>query len=124
MFEDLSLTSLDRILSIQSFESKLFESWYGTFSPPLPGCKIPPNSKPHFTNYSFDMAQQVFYPNDPLQPGPVYFLTPRKCAIFVVCCEAIPRHINYLIDEAFDMGKGANAIVSMLHILQCTILVG
>jgi len=61
------------------------------------------------------MAQQVFYPNDPLQPGPMYFLTPRKCAIFGVCCESIPRHINYLIDEAVDIGKGANAIVSMLH---------
>jgi len=45
----------------------------------------------------------------------MYFLTPRKCAIFGVCCEAIPRQINYLIDEAVDMGKGSNAIVSMLH---------
>ena len=61
------------------------------------------------------MAQQVFYPNDPLQPGPMYFLTPRKCAIFGVCCEAIPRQVNYLIDEAVDMGKGANTVVSMLH---------
>ena len=61
------------------------------------------------------MAQQVFYPNDPLQPGPMYFLTPRKCAIFGVCCDAIPRQVNYLIDEAADMGKGSNAIVSMLH---------
>ena len=54
-------------------------------------------------------------PNNPLQPGPVYFLTPRKYAIFGVCHEAIPRQINYLIDEAVDMGKGSNAIVSMLH---------
>ena len=43
----------------------------------------------------------------------MYFLTPRKCAIFGVCCEAIPRQVNYLIDEAVDMGKGA--VVSMLH---------
>ena len=41
---------------------------------------------------------------------------PRKCAIFGVCCEAIPRQINYLIDKTVDnMGKSANAIVSMLH---------
>jgi len=39
----------------------------------------------------------------------------RKCAIFEVCCEAIPHEINYLIDEAVDKGKGSNAIVSMLH---------
>ena len=67
------------------------------------------------THYSFDFAQQVHYPTDPPQPGPVYFLTPRKCAIFGVCCEAVPRQINYLIDEAVDVGKGANTVVSMLH---------
>ena len=43
----------------------------------------------------------------------MYFLTPRKCAIFGICCGAIPRQINYLIDV--DLGKGANATVSMLH---------
>ena len=65
----------------------------------------------------------------------MYFLTPRKCAIFGVCCEAIPRQVggittmhvntcsllalplqvNYLIDEAVNTGKGANNIISMLH---------
>jgi hypothetical protein len=42
-------------------------------------------------------------------------LTPRKCALFGVCCEAIPRQITYLIDEACDTRKGANTIVSLLH---------
>ena len=84
----------------------------GTFSPPPPRLAY---SIPVAAHYSFDMAQHVFYPNDPLQPGPMYFLTPRKCAIFGVCCESIPRQINYLIDEAVDMGKGSNAIISMLH---------
>ena len=51
----------------------------------------------------------------PLQPGPTYFLTPRKCEIFGVCCEAISRQLNYLIDEASETGKGANIIVSLLH---------
>ena len=87
----------------------------GTFSPPPPAAKRQANSTPISAHYSFDMAQQVFYPNDPLQPGPMYFLTPRKCAIFGVCCEALPRQVNYLIDEAVDVGKGSNAIVSMLH---------
>ena len=32
-----------------------------------------------------------------------------------MCCESIPRQINYLIDEAVDVGKGANTVVSMLH---------
>ena len=87
----------------------------GEFSPPPPGAERPSNTTPIEAHYSFDMAQQIFYPNDPLHPGPMYFLTPHKCAIFGVCCEAIPHQINYLIDEAVDMGKGSNAIVSMLH---------
>jgi hypothetical protein len=74
-----------------------------------------PCSRNFLVNYSFDLAQQVHYPNDPLQPGPIYFLTPRKCAIFGVCCEGIPQQINYLIDESVDTGKGANSIVSKLH---------
>ena len=72
-------------------------------------------SRPIAAHYSFDMAQQVHYPFDPLQPGPMYFLTPRKCGIFGVCNEALPRQVNYLIDEAVDTGKGANNIISKLH---------
>ena len=77
----------------------------GEFSPPPPGAERPSNTTPIEAHYSFDMAQQVFYPNDPLQPGPMYFLTLRKCAIFGVCCEAIPRQINYLINEAVERLK-------------------
>ena len=95
--------------SIHQFSSS------GEVSPPPPAEKVTPCSRSIKAHYSFDVAQQVFYPNDPLQPGPMYFLTSRKCAIFGVCCEAIPRQINYLIDEAVDIGKGANAVVSMLH---------
>ena len=87
----------------------------GTFSPPPPASRAPQNTTPIKAPYSFDMAQQVFYPNDPLQPGSMYFLTPRKCAIFGVCCEAIPCQVNHVIDEAVDMGKESNTIVSMLH---------
>jgi len=50
----------------------------GEFSPPPPGADRPPNSTPIEAHYSFDMAQQVSYPNDPLQPGPMYFLTPKE----------------------------------------------
>ena len=64
---------------------------------------------------SFDFAQQVHYPHNPLQPGPMYFKTARKCAIFGVCCEGFPRQVNYLIDEASNTEKGANAVISLLH---------
>ena len=32
----------------------------------------------------------IHYPYDPMQPGPIYFLTPQKCSIFGVCCESVP----------------------------------
>ena len=85
------------------------------FSPPPPFSSPEPCSLQSTVHYSFDMAQQVHYPSNPLQPDPIYFLTPRKCALFGVCCEALPRQVTYLIDEASDAGKGANSIVSMLH---------
>ena len=72
-------------------------------------------SWPHTVHYSFDFAQQVHYPPNPLQPGPMYFKTARKCAVLGVCCEGIPQQINYLIDEASDVGKSANMVVSLLH---------
>ena len=65
--------------------------------------------------YSYFKFKQIHYPSNPLQPGPIYFLTPRKCGIFGVCCAAIPQQVNFLIDEAFDKGKGANAVISMVH---------
>ena len=66
-------------------------------------------------HYSFDYAQQVHIPSNPMQPGPIYFKTPRKCGIFGIICEAIPRQVNYLIDEASNVGKGANSTISYVH---------
>ena len=66
-------------------------------------------------HYSFDYAQQVHIPSNPMQPGPIYFKAPRKCGSFGVICEAIPRQVNYLIDEAVSVGKGANSTISYVH---------
>ena len=66
-------------------------------------------------HYSFDYAQQVHIPSNPLQPGPIYFKAPRKCGIFGIMCEGIPRQVNYLIDEASTVGKGTNATISYVH---------
>ena len=65
--------------------------------------------------YSFDYAQQVHIPSNPMQPGPIYLKTPRKCGIFGVMCEGLPRQVNFLIDEATSAGKGANATISYAH---------
>ena len=65
--------------------------------------------------YSFDHAQSVHYPSNPLQPGPMYIKTACKCDIFGICCEGSRIQVNYLIDEAESIGKGANSIISYLH---------
>lgn len=62
-------------------------------------------------HYSYDYAQQLHFPANPNQPGPIYFKTPRKYALFGVCCEGIPRQVNYLIDENICTGKGADATI-------------
>ena len=86
----------------------------GIYSPPEPNCNIPPNSNKVSVHYSFDYAQQVHYPSDPQQPGPIFFLTPRKCSLFGFHCEALPQQVNFLTDEAADCGKGAIVVVSQL----------
>ena len=66
-------------------------------------------------HYSFDLAQQVMHPHDPMQPGPIYFMVPRRCQVFGVHAEGTSQQVNYLIDEAVTLGKGANVVVSLLH---------
>ena len=86
----------------------------GVFIPPPPHSIIAPERNPITVHYAFDFAQQVHYPSNPMQPGLIYFLTPRKASIFGVCCEAIPRQVNFISDEASDTGKGANTVLSLL----------
>ena len=66
-------------------------------------------------HYSCDYAQQVHIPSNPQQPGPIYFKTPQKCGLFGICFEGIPRQVNYLIDEAVNVWKGANSTISYVH---------
>ena len=74
-----------------------------------------PNSVETTMHYSFDYAQQVHLPHCPMQPGPIYFLVPRKCGLFGINCEALPRQINNCIDEGECVGKGSNSVISYLH---------
>ena len=76
-------------------------------------CKLEDNTTT--MHFSFDYAQQLHYPSNLQQPGPLYFLTPRKCQLFEIACEPQGFQINYLIDEAESIGKGANATISLIH---------
>ena len=87
----------------------------GEFQPPALSSTISPNTNNIKVHYSFDYAQQVHFPSDPLHPGPIHFLTPRKCTVFVVNCEALPWEVNFLTDEAGECGKSDNNVVSRLH---------
>ena len=72
-----------------------------------------PASRNITVHYSFDNAQQVHYPTDFTQPGPIY-LCPWKCGLFGVTCEGIPQQVTYLIDEAMTISKGANYVINYL----------
>ncbi len=65
-------------------------------------------------HYSWDFAQQLQFPYEDHQVGPIYFKSPRSAQLFGICCEAIPRQINYLIDESDFPGKGADTVISLL----------
>ena len=75
-------------------------------------CK--PNYRKISMHYSWDFAQQLQYPYEDQQVGPIYFKSPRRAQLFGVCCEGIPRQVNYLIDEADFFDKGSNTVISLL----------
>ena len=72
-------------------------------------------------HYTFDFAQNVSLPHTARRVGPLYFKTPRKVQLFGICSEAIPKQVNYLLDEADTIGEDGkkshnpNTVVSLLH---------
>ena len=66
-------------------------------------------------HYSFDYAQNLQFPADPQQPGPIYFKVPRRCSLFGVCSEGSKRQVNFMIDESVQVTKGPNAVISYFH---------
>lgn len=71
--------------------------------------------KKTFAVISFDFAENLNCPFQAQQIGPIYFKTPRKCGLFGVHNEATHHQTHYLIDEADNIGKGANTTISLLH---------
>lgn len=84
----------------------LFFSNGTLFDPPPLASSIADNSNHIKARCSFDLAQQIHYPSNPLQPQPIYFLTPRKCSIVGVHCEAIPRQVNFFDQWSWWLWKG------------------
>ena len=73
-----------------------------------------PESKDIMMHYSFDYGQQVHFPSDPIQPGPMYFLCSGKCGLFGVTCEGMLQQVTYLIDEGMSISKGVNSVINFL----------
>ncbi len=73
-----------------------------------------PNSRSIMSHYSWDFAQQLQYPFEDQQVGPIFFKTPRKAQLFGICNEGMPRQYNYLIDEEHFLEKNANTVISLL----------
>ncbi|XP_033121768.1 uncharacterized protein LOC117120795 [Anneissia japonica] len=78
------------------------------------GCHAPMSFN-GMAHYGFDFAQQIMFPSDPMQAGPIYFLTPRKCQIFGMCCTGLTKQVNYLVDEAQIIKKGSEFVVNLIH---------
>jgi hypothetical protein len=93
---------------------KLSEKNYKKLGPRQKQTPCKPNSRSISMHYSWDFAQQLLYPYEDQQVGPIYFKTPRRAQLFGVCCEGIPKQINYLIDEADFLEKNANTVISLL----------
>lgn len=73
-----------------------------------------PCSRDMTMHYSFDFAQQVHYPFSCQQRGREFFKTARKCQIFGVCAEALPRQVFFLTDESEFSGRGSRTVISFL----------
>ena len=64
---------------------------------------------PRVMHYSFTIRSML----NSLAPS---FLKPHENAVFsVYLVKPRPVRLNYLIDEADDVGKGANATISLVH---------
>ena len=95
--------------------AKVANDYYRKLGPKMVQSKPnKPNSKSIMSHYSWDFAQQMHYPFEEQQVGPIYFKTPRKAQLFGICNEGIPRQYNYLIDEEHFIEKNANIVISLL----------
>jgi hypothetical protein len=72
------------------------------------------NSRDIIMSYSWDFAQQLQYPFEDQQVGPIFFKTPRRAQLFGVSCEGSGCQVNYLIDEADFVEKNADTVISLL----------
>ena len=80
-----------------------------------------PDQTPQYQHITFDFAQQACIPHHARKVGALYFKVPWRIQIFGVAEEAIPKQINFLVDENETIGPDGskshdpNSVLSMLH---------
>ena len=78
------------------------------------------NADAQYGHYTFDFAQSVHIPYHARQVGPLYFKSPLKVQLFVICNDGTKLQTNYLYDESQCIGvngtkvHGVDAVISML----------
>ena len=85
--EHLRIVNMERTFyrdTLAECKSSVFSKFSRNGTLQLPPAPRAPLSTSTPVHYSFDYAQLVHFPSNPLQPGPIYFLTCRKCSIFGV----------------------------------------
>lgn len=65
-------------------------------------------------HYSPDFAQQLHYPHNPMQQGPIFFKKPCKCSVFGIVTEGLPQMAILVLDETIVIAKGANCVINLL----------
>ena len=129
--EHLMIVQMERSYYTSSCEDS---SWFvrshyvtdNSFAPPQPASWISANPKSITSSLLIWLCtasvpsdplqpDPIYFPSDPLQPYLIFFLTTRKCSVFGVYYEAIPRQIDFITDESGETGKGANAVISRLR---------
>ncbi|KAL2104400.1 hypothetical protein ACEWY4_001268 [Coilia grayii] len=111
----LAIDHLEKARIERAYYQKLCKDSRAELPPGLELGQHVPCSFDGMVHYSMDFVQQIHYPSNPLQPGPMYFKTPRKCGVFGIACEALPKQVTFLLDECVQTGKGSNCVISLLH---------
>ncbi|GES92034.1 hypothetical protein GLOIN_2v1777628 [Rhizophagus clarus] len=74
-----------------------------------------PNSFNFENHILWDYAKQVKILFSSQQEGSIYFKFLYNIQVFGICEDAFPIQRNYLIKEEESIGKGANAVISLVH---------
>ena len=78
----------------------------GKLCVPTPNSQVPPGSGPDFAHYSFDFAQQVHYPHNPVQFGSMYSKQPESVQYLGYAVKESPVKSTTWLTRLLTLEKG------------------